>query len=62
VVTMRPGMIVERGPIPGATQTPRRFKLTLVTKLVFSAVSADEHWSGWGGPIEELHRHGRIVG
>jgi hypothetical protein len=53
------GDIVIRGPIPGATQTPRRFRLTLVNDRVFSAESADDRWSGWGGPIADLHRHAK---
>lgn len=32
----------------------RLFRLTLVNKAVFSAESADDQWSGWGGPISGL--------
>jgi hypothetical protein len=49
------GDLVMRGPIPGAAQTRRRFRITLITNRVFSAESADEHRSGWGGPVTSLH-------
>ena len=55
------GDLVRRGPIPGATQFARLFKLTLVTDKVFSADSADGQWSHWGGPIGRLHDHGTLV-
>lgn len=54
-VKFKVGDLVRRGPIAGASQLPRLFRLTLVTDRVFSAKSADGLWMGWGGPISTLY-------
>lgn len=53
MATLRRGTLIRRLPrYPGGPT--RLFRLLLVNKAVFSAESADDQWSGWGGPIAGL--------
>lgn len=50
---LKKGDLIKRLPrYPGGGT--RLFRLTLINQRVFSAESADQYWSGWGGPLDSL--------
>lgn len=53
MTALKRGVIIRRLPLYEGGRT-RLFRLLLVNKAVFSAESADDQWSGWGGPIQGL--------